>query len=69
MNTEQTQIKIDLTSYYLREFQNVTPNTTKYAPTIKIFANGNGEDTKHVSLNKQSATALIEWLTANFLNP
>jgi len=45
MNTEQTQIKIDLTSYYLREFQNVTPNTTKYAPTIKIFANGNGEDT------------------------
>ena len=68
MNNEQPQIKIDLTSYYLREFQNVTPNTTKHAPTIKIFANGNGEDTKHVSLNKQSATALIEWLKANFLN-
>jgi hypothetical protein len=63
----QTQIKIDLTSYYLRELNSVKPSATDHAPTIKIFANGNGQDTKHISLNQQSATALIEWLTENFL--
>jgi hypothetical protein len=71
MNTQTPQttenIKIDLTSYYLRELKNVTPSATNYAPTIKVFANGNGQDTNHISLNEQSATALIEWLKENFL--
>lgn len=67
MENQKMNIKIDFTGYYLREFKSVTPHATKYAPTIKIFANGNGEDTRHIDLNEKSATALIQWLTDNYL--
>jgi hypothetical protein len=48
--------------YYKGELSKVKPGLTEYAPTIKIFANGNGEDTKHLSLNKESAEVLRDWL-------
>lgn len=54
-------------TYYKDQLNKVTPNKTEFAPTIKVFANGNGEDTKHLNLNKESAEVLIEWLTKNFI--
>lgn len=72
-NTQVTHLKIDLlyhpdaVRHYANEFNGITPHATKYAPTIKIFANGNGEDTRHIDLNKKSATALIQWLNENYL--
>jgi len=57
------------TSYYQNELSKVKPHATEYAPTIKVFANGNGENTKHLSLNKESAEVLVKWLTTNFIKP
>ena len=54
--------------YYKSQLDNVKPNLTEYAPTVKIFANGNGRDTKHLSLNNESARVLIEWLETNYPN-
>lgn len=54
-------------SYYQAELNKVNPRLTQYAPTIKIFANTNGQDTKHISLNKESAEVLINWLTKYYL--
>ena len=73
--TENTQAscahynKTDMTNkeYYLNELAKVKPHATEYAPTIKIFANGNGQDTKHLNLNEVSAQVLIDWLQANFI--
>lgn len=56
-------------TYYKDQLNKVQPHKTEYAPTIKVFANGNGEDTKNLSLNKESALALVEWLTKNFIEP
>lgn len=54
-------------NYYQSELGKVRPHTTEYSPTIKIFANGNGDNTKHLSLNTESAKALVEWLTFYFI--
>lgn len=53
-------------NYYKSELNKVKVGLTEYAPTIKVFANGNGENTKHMDLNKASARVLIDWLTKNF---
>ena len=55
-------------NYYKSQLNNVKPNLTDYSPTIKIFANGNGKDTKHLNLNDESAKVLIDWLKNNFPN-
>ncbi len=52
--------------FYKDQLSKVLPNKTQYAPTFKIFANLNGEDTKHISLNNDSAKALIQWLMENY---
>ena len=54
--------------YYQKQLEKVEVNKTEFAPNIKVFANGNGEDTKYLSLNKESAEVLIKWLTDNFIN-
>ena len=54
--------------YYRTQLDRIEPNKTEYAPTIKVFANGNGTDTNNLSLNKESAEVLIEWLTKNYIN-
>jgi len=56
------------TEYYQRQFAQVQPHATQYPPTFKIFANGNGENTNHISLNDVSAKALIDWLRENYPN-
>ena len=55
-------------NYYLEQLNRVKPGLTEYSPSIKIFANGNGEDTNHFSLNDESARELINWLKNNFPN-
>ena len=54
--------------FYTDQLNKVKVGLTEYAPTIKVFANTNGEDTKHISLNNESAKVLIEWLKNNFPN-
>lgn len=53
-------------NYYKDQLSRVQVGKTEYYPTFKIFANGNGDDTKHISLHSVSAKALVEWLTENF---
>lgn len=53
--------------YYQYELNKVKVGLTEYAPTIKVFANGNGDNTKNLDLNKESATVLVKWLTENFI--
>ena len=55
-------------NYYKSELDKVKVGQTEYAPTIKVFANGNGENTKNLSLNEESARVLIEWLQNNFFH-
>jgi hypothetical protein len=55
-------------NYYQKELQQIDLKSLKdFTPSIKIFAM-NGNDTKHISLNKESAAALVEWLTKNYIN-
>ena len=54
--------------YYRSQLEKVKVGKTEYAPTIKIFANGNGDNTNHLDLNDESAKVLIEWLKNNFPN-
>ena len=54
--------------YYKSQLEKVKVGATEYSPTIKVFANGNGNDTKHIDLNNESATELIQWLNDNFIN-
>lgn len=55
-------------NYYLSQLQQIDPKLTMYPPSFKIFANGNGQDTKHSALIPKSAKVLIEWLKNNFPN-
>jgi hypothetical protein len=55
-------------NYYEKELNQIDLKSLKdFPPTIKVFAM-NGQDTKHISLNNESATALIEWLQKNYIN-
>lgn len=54
--------------YYKSQLAKVQPHATQYPPTFKVFANGNGENTNHISLNDVSAKALIDWLRENYPN-
>lgn len=65
MDDKETQSMID---YYKSQLSKVEVGKTQFAPTIKVFSNGNGNDTKHMSLNKNSAAELVKWLTDNFIN-
>jgi hypothetical protein len=57
-----------MSNYYEKELQQIdVKNLKDFAPSIKVFAM-NGQNTKHISLNKDSATALIEWLQKNYIN-
>ena len=55
-------------SYYESQLSRVNPHLTEYPPTVKIYANGNGDNTNNLSLNNESAKALIQWLKYNFPN-
>lgn len=54
-------------NYYQSELNKVKVGLTEYSPTIKVFANGNGDNTKNLDLNERSAKELINWLTKNFI--
>lgn len=63
---ESFKEKKQMRNYYASELSKVEVGKIAFAPTIKVFANGNGEDTKHMDLNKESARVLINWLQNNF---
>jgi len=54
-------------NYYTDQLNKIKP-VTQYPPTVKFFANGNGDDTNNLSLNEESAISIINWLAENFLN-
>jgi hypothetical protein len=55
-------------NYYEKQLNQIDLKSLKdFPPTIKVFAM-NGQDTKHISLNEESANALIEWLQKNYIN-
>lgn len=66
IDAEATQPTTETSKYYNSELSKVNIGATEYTPTFKIFANGNGQDTKHISLNNESAKELINFLQANF---
>ena len=51
-------------SYYTRELNKIQTNSD-FAPTVKVFG-ADGQSTKHLSLNKESASDLVNWLKVNF---
>lgn len=55
-------------NYYSQQLARVKPYLTEYAPSIKVFSNGNGEDTNFLTLNEETAKELIYWLSVNYLN-
>jgi len=55
-------------NYYEKQLAQVNAGNKNEAPTIKIFGIEANQDTKHISLNKESAKALIEWLEKNYIN-
>jgi len=57
-----------MSNYYQKQLEQVNAGNKNEAPSIKIFSPKLGQDTKHISLNKDSATALIEWLQKNYIN-
>lgn len=56
-----------MSNYYQKQLEKVNPHATEYPEKIKIFANGNGQDTHFLDLNEESAKALIEWLNKNYI--
>lgn len=54
------------TKYYANQLDKIKIGLTEYSPTIKVFANGNGNDTNHLDLNAESAAAIATWLKNNF---
>jgi len=53
-------------NYYENQLSNVNTKS-EFAPKIKVNSGeGNGE-TKWMDVNKESAEALVKWLTANFI--
>lgn len=52
--------------YYNNQLSRIQVGKTIYPPLLKVYANGNGEDTNHMSLNDESAGAIMLWLANNF---
>jgi len=52
-------------NYYSGELAKINTNS-EFAPTIKITGS-NGNQTKQLSINKESAEVLIKWLQNNFV--
>ena len=53
-------------NYYASQLAKIEVGKSEYSPKIKIFANGNGDDTNFIDLNSESAKELIKWLKRNF---
>jgi hypothetical protein len=60
----------EITTYFKKQLAKVHPdtNTSNYDVLIKIFAQGNGEDTDKLVLCKKSAIDIVEWLQKNYID-
>lgn len=65
MTTEEKN-RIDALNYYYSQLEKIEIGKTEYLPTIKIFANGNGTDTNHLSLTPEMCGMLCSWLVSKF---
>lgn len=65
--TQSQPVKQLKYNYYKDQLARIEVGKTEYAPTIKVFANGNGDNTHNLSLNPESAKALITWLKKNYI--
>jgi plasmid stabilization system protein ParE len=53
-----------MTNYYKKQLEKIDTKN-EYAPTI-LIQDANGNKTKYLNLNQESARVLIEWLQENF---
>ena len=51
-------------NYYVNELKRINPNS-EYPGSIKI-SDGEGNSTKYLSLNKESASIIAQWLLDSF---
>lgn len=56
-----------MSNYYTKELEIINKGNNNFTPSIKIYGT-DGVNTKHISLNQESAKALIEWLEKNYIN-
>ena len=55
-------------NYYKEQLEKIHVKEEGFSPKVKVYANGSGEDTNFLDLNKESAAILIEWLQENFIS-
>ena len=56
-----------MSNYYQKQLEQIKKGNNDFTPTIKVFGI-DGINTNHISLNQDSAKALILWLEKNYLN-
>ena len=57
-----------MSNYYEKQLNQINTKNVNFSPLIKVFNINGLEDTKFLTLNKDSATALIKWLQNNYTN-
>lgn len=55
-----------MANYYSRQFNRLHVKDLQYAPLLKITNSEKDESTNFISLNDESATALVLWLKENY---
>lgn len=64
MKTQKTHI-MEKFNYYRSELENIDTKN-QYAPTVQI-KDANGNKTKNMDINEESAKELVVWLQNNFI--
>jgi len=54
-------------NYYSDELKKINVES-QFAPNVKIISGEGNGSTKWMNINKESAEALVKWLTENFIN-
>lgn len=55
-------------NYYKDQLNKIITNGA-FPPSIVVHGQNKDGNTKHLSLNPESAQCLVDWLTTNFLSP
>jgi hypothetical protein len=61
-----SKVADDDTSYYKSQLSRIKTDS-EYSPKV-LFVSGEGSKTNYIDVNPTSAKAIIEWLTANYVN-
>ena len=57
-----------MSNYYEKELEIINTTNVNSSPLIKVFNINGLENTKFLTLNYDSALALIKWLQKNYTN-